>query len=55
MPACGGSLYLQGGRHEEVLLLETQLLALIGPVIRVQDAAQGLRALLGQDGCDVVT
>ena len=41
---------LHGGGHEEVLLLQAQLLALVGAVVRVQHAAQGLRSLPRQDG-----
>jgi hypothetical protein len=36
-----------------VLLLEAQLLALIGAVIRVQHAGQRLSTLLAQDGLRV--
>mmetsp|Transcript_40127 Transcript_40127/g.103876 ORF Transcript_40127/g.103876 Transcript_40127/m.103876 type:complete len:708 (-) Transcript_40127:720-2843(-) len=46
---------LDGGRGEEVLLLQSQLLALVRAVIGVQHAGQRLGALLGQDSLDVVT
>ena len=49
------SAHLQRGRHKEVLLLQPQLLALIGAVVRVEHTAQRLGTLLGQDGGHVVT
>ena len=42
-------VYLQCGADKEVLLLEAQLLALIGAVIRVQHTGQGLSTLLAKD------
>mmetsp|Transcript_6535 Transcript_6535/g.11281 ORF Transcript_6535/g.11281 Transcript_6535/m.11281 type:complete len:291 (+) Transcript_6535:1727-2599(+) len=45
---------LQSGRDEEVLLLEAQLLALRGAVVRVQHRRERLCALLLEDGRDIV-
>mmetsp|Transcript_1100 Transcript_1100/g.3068 ORF Transcript_1100/g.3068 Transcript_1100/m.3068 type:complete len:926 (+) Transcript_1100:706-3483(+) len=45
---------LHGGGHEEVLLLQAQLLALVRAVVGVQHGRQRLGALLGQDGGHVV-
>ena len=39
------SLHLRGGGDKEVLLLQSELLALVRPVIRVQHAAQGFCSL----------
>ena len=44
---------LDGGRDEEILLLETQLFALICAVIWVQHTAQCLGTLLGKDSLQV--
>lgn len=46
--------HLDGCRHEEVLLLEPQLLALVRAVIGVQHTGQRLSALLGQNSGHVV-
>ena len=45
---------LQGCRAEEVLLLQTQLLALVGGIVRIQNAGDVLSAVLLTDGCVVV-
>ena len=42
--------YLDGGGDEEVLLLQPELLALVGAVVRVQHAAQRLCPLPRQNG-----
>mmetsp|Transcript_1099 Transcript_1099/g.3058 ORF Transcript_1099/g.3058 Transcript_1099/m.3058 type:complete len:928 (+) Transcript_1099:706-3489(+) len=49
-----GHHVLQRGGHEEVLLLQAQLLALVRAVVGVQHGRQRLGALLGQDGGHVV-
>mmetsp|Transcript_19396 Transcript_19396/g.33516 ORF Transcript_19396/g.33516 Transcript_19396/m.33516 type:complete len:254 (+) Transcript_19396:2084-2845(+) len=46
---------LHGGRHEEMLLLEAQLLAFICAVIRIQHAAERLSTLLAQNSGHIVT
>lgn len=45
---------LQRSADHEILLLEAQLLPLVGAVVRVEDGGDGLRALLLQDGADIV-
>src|SRR5690606_36066554 len=46
---------LQGGAHEEVLLLEAQLLALRGRIVRIQHAREILRVDLVLNGAVIVT
>mmetsp|Transcript_15868 Transcript_15868/g.40296 ORF Transcript_15868/g.40296 Transcript_15868/m.40296 type:complete len:476 (+) Transcript_15868:1271-2698(+) len=45
---------LQRRRHEEVLLLQAKLLALVSAVVGVKHAGNGLGVLLLENACDVV-
>lgn len=45
---------LHGGRHEKVLLLQAQLLALGGGVVGVEDGDDGVGLAARLDGVDVV-
>lgn len=45
-----GEPHLDGGGDKKLLLFEAELLALVGSIVGIQNAAHGLRPLPRQDG-----